>query len=542
MEHLKDKQHYIDQYDLFTIKKCLEAIERWRSAYAKYLDDEQAKEIPIAEKAKFFNWIAQQEIFTIMAPRYKLKEETIQKWMVNDQIKQDQYDNTPEPKRIVCPKCKKLMHVRFKQLETLSDPLRMMFLFECTCKKKRWIYEDGTEWESTPILCTKCKKEVEMIPIKETTEKIVWKTTCSSCGFTETHTDELGKQRAEWKRKEDEDKQLLARYRERFCSEKEGKESLEYIEALPVAKEVFDEQVKKFDSFAYQMVSQLKKISIIELEKLLNEIFEKANYIRLSFDKPEIGQHVIVPFTVQETESSRKEQTGIDHLKKLTNEALEGTNWRLMTDGIVARLGYMSGRLKGYEREEDFFKLSGEKKEEQELKIDYETRMKHEGHNVVQLARGMGEVKGIKNVRIRRLKKEPEGFFLESDEGFYSCGICGDTTPGNKIWWNLDGLKCADCQRSIKEGVIPIEIHKNDDIWIKDWQLTSEYDFGINSSTVRKLRRQELLHGRDLKREDGSIYFTVYLIEENKEFLEKYHRKERPKMTITDLLGNKIEL
>jgi hypothetical protein len=40
-------------------------------------------------------------------------------------------------------------------------------------------------------------------------------------------------------------------------------------------------------------------------------------------------------------------------LKKLVDAALKDTNWRLMSDGISYRLGYLSGRLRAYEREED---------------------------------------------------------------------------------------------------------------------------------------------------------------------------------------------
>ena len=54
-----------------------------------------------------------------------------------------------------------------------------------------------------------------------------------------------------------------------------------------------------------------------------------------------------------------------------------------------------------------------------------------------------------------RLEKEPNGFFLEVSEGPLGCGICGRQHPGNEIWWNLDGLRCSDCWRNIKEGVIP---------------------------------------------------------------------------------------
>jgi len=40
-------------------------------------------------------------------------------------------------------------------------------------------------------------------------------------------------------------------------------------------------------------------------------------------------------------------------LKKLVDRALSDTNWRLMSDGISYRLGYLNGRLRAYEREDD---------------------------------------------------------------------------------------------------------------------------------------------------------------------------------------------
>lgn len=541
MEYLKDKQDYIDRYDLFTIKQCLEVVEFWRKAYKKHLTDKEAEKFSAGDKAKGFNWITNQELYIIKAGRYQRKEETIEKWILEDKQKQEKYDTTHQPQRILCPDCKKPMLSSLKHLESFDEPMRMMFLFNCSsCKKKRWIYENGTERESTPSLCPKCKAEATVSLVKEGKKKVIWKTDCPSCGFTETTVDDFEKSRAEWKKQQDEEKKLLETHRETFCKDEEGKKSFEYIEALKVANVVFDEEVKKFDSLAYQKVSRLKKLSIIELEKLLHETVEKEHYSKLSFDKPEIGKHIIVPFNLQDADSSRKEEISISNLQKHIKETLDGTNWRLMSDRLSYRLGFISGRLKGYEREEDFFELSGEKKEEKPSKLDYETRTKYEGHNVVQLARFMGEFKGIESVRKRRLTKDPEGFFLESSEDIYTCGICGDPTPGNKAWWNLDGIRCADCQRNIKESVIPSEIHKNDEIWLKDWQLSS--DFNVRGSTAKKLRKEGILHGRELKRENGTVYFTVYLNSENKEFLKKYPRNKKQRMIITDLLGNKIEL
>jgi len=543
MDYLKDKQHYIDRYDLSTIKKCHEVIGVYTKAYAESLEKEKdIKDFSKAEMAKASNWLAGQVLFQIKAERYRDKEETIQKWMDEDKVEQEKYDNTPEPRNIRCIDCKHILHSTLKHLNVLDNPLTMMFIFECTlCKKKKWINEDGTERKIEPLLCPKCKAEAEMSTVKESEDQIIWKLTCSKCGFTKTTTDDFKEKRAERKKQEEDNKKLLEQNRKQFCSDEEGKEALEYVEALKVAKVVYDEELKKYDSFAYQKVSQLKKLSTLDLEKMLNPLFEKEQYLKLSFGNPEIGQHVIVYFTVQDADFLRKEDASIDTLQKILKDTLEGTNWRLMSDGISYRLGYLSGRLKGYEREEDFFEFSGEKKEEESSKIDYETRMKYGGHNVVQMARLNGEFQGIKNTRERRLKKEPEGFFLEED-GYYTCQICGENYHGNKIWWNLEGIRCADCWRNIKEGVIPPLIWDNDSIWIKDWQISSDSDFDIHPSTARKLRRKGILNGRDLKREDGTIYCTIYLVEENKEFLKKYPRKPKQKFIVTDLLGEKLEL
>src|SRR3989344_1700114 len=539
MEYLKDRQYYIDRYDLITVRQCLELIDVHRVAYAKTIQDKNLK-IPMGDMAHTANLFTNQQLFFAKAARYGKKDETIQRWILEDQIKQEKHDKTPEPQRVRCPDCKKSMHCRLKHLETLEDPLRMMFLFECkSCKKKHWIYEDGSERESTPTLCPKCKAEVDMSVIKEGKDQITWKTTCMSCGFNETTVDDLAKGRAERQKREEEDKKLLEECRREFCSEEKGKEAFEYVESLKVAKVVYEEELKKYDSLAFQKVSQVKKLSIIDLEKLLSGLLSKEEFIKLSLGQPQIAQHVIVPFSVQDANAARKKDMSVSDIQKLINDALEGTNWRLMTDGVDYRLGFLSGRLKGYEREEDFFELAGQKVEEESSKIYHETMMKYAGSSAVQLAKLSGEWEGVDNTRKKRLEREPEGFFLNESDGPYNCGLCDERH--DKVWLNPKGIYCSDCWRNIKEGVIPLGLKRFDDSLIASWQLTSKEDYGIPSATVGKLKRQGILKSRDLKREDGTIYHTVYLVEENKEFLKKYPRKPRPKHFITDLLGNKVE-
>ncbi|MHA2060840.1 MAG: hypothetical protein ACW963_00925 [Candidatus Sifarchaeia archaeon] len=131
-----------------------------------------------------------------------------------------------------------------------------------------------------------------------------------------------------------------------------------------------------------------------------------------------------------------------------------------------------------------------------------------------------------------RLKKEKvKGFFLEASDGHYTCAICRETLPGNEIWWNLKGLRCKDCWRYTQKRVIPSLTYDSDDkVWIKEWQLQPEY--GLHPATKGKLRREDLLKGRDLKRKDGSIYCTVYMIKENQEFLKKYPKKSKRKVDL----------
>lgn len=130
----------------------------------------------------------------------------------------------------------------------------------------------------------------------------------------------------------------------------------------------------------------------------------------------------------------------------------------------------------------------------------------------------------IEAKRKKKLEKEPEGFLLDEGEGPYNCRVCYKSVSGSQAWWDLNGVKCLDCQRNIKEGIIPGEICTNDDLIIKGWKLTSE--FGIHPATVRKLRREGRLKGIDLTTKEGIKYHTIYLVKDNAEFLKSY-KKER---------------
>ncbi len=83
----------------------------------------------------------------------------------------------------------------------------------------------------------------------------------------------------------------------------------------------------------------------------------------------------------------------------------------------------------------------------------------------------------------------------------------------------------------------------NEDEWISNSQLKSRHN--IHPSSVKKLRREGLLHGRDLRRANGSIYEAIYLVSENQEFLKKYpwiKEKENSNILTLDISGHVVQI
>jgi len=530
VDYLKDEQHYIDRYDLHTTEECSDYywsikdrfFEEKDTRFAKYTNEKFEQEVD-----KCLNRM----IFTLTGERYRHKKETIGEWMEKDRRMQEMYDNTPPPQNIRCKECNSPTTVSHKDIHNSYEPnARMTFMFSCvTCKKNQALYEDGTEWKYDPPTCPKCKHPIKT-DMKINGDITTFISQCTKCGYKDKDVSNHGKFRREQETKEKRDKELLEKYRDEYCiSDKDGQEYIEIAEAIQVASVVREEEKQKYDNPVYQRSLQLKKTSVVDLEKLLTENFEKAKYTKPVFDKPEIGQYVIIPFTVQDTDSSRKDRVSSSELEKIIKTTLEDTNWRLLSNSIIYRLGYLQGQLKGYEQEEDMLKLAGKKEgPKPKPKIDEEKRQKYATNNLVQLSKLLGKNDGIENVRKRRLEKEPDGFFLNDGGVGYTCGICSAIIPGEKTWWDLRGIRCPDCQRNLKEGIVPLEIFEDDygyDIVIKSWSFRNNY--GVHPSSVKKLRREGLLHGRDLKYVDGTVYYTIYLVSENQECLKKYPNKER---------------
>ena len=361
MKYLQDEQYYIDLYDLFTIKRCLDFK---KASYQTELPPLAGKEVNKKRIKPIINSLMEVSIYCIKGERYKTKLSTIREWMEQDRKKQNFLDSTPSPQNIHCPECHILMERTLKSLDDSNgQPMRVLFFFECpSCNKRKGVYNTGEIFTSKTDPCDKCSSNTRRTyKRKGNIVTTIW--TCSYCKYIKKAFEDYTKIDEKWEKEQSEDKKLLQKYRSIYCfSEKDGQEYIESTTQLKAAVKWFAGKEKQEQDPAYQKVKKLKKLSVVELEKLINEVLEKNKYVKLTFDKPEIDRCVIVPFTVQDANRSRKEYDSRNNIQKIVIKTLEDTNWRLMSEGVTYRLGYVSGRLKGYEREEDLMKIVEKKK------------------------------------------------------------------------------------------------------------------------------------------------------------------------------------
>lgn len=357
MEYLKQEQVYVDRYDLGTIKSCLKYYQALHKELPKVLENSKKDKELTEEKAKT-DWLRMMNIvvYTIKTERFKTKKETINDWMNSDREKQEKLDNA-EPGEFYCKDCGILLENTFKELYDRNEQdLKVLFMYDCPkCKKREAYFDDGTEYESKPTLCDKCGSEIIIdLNIDDKKDVTTWTYNCTGCDYKETKVDDHKKWKKEREAEETKNKELLEKFRNDFCfTEEEGNRAVSWFEGVKNLVDDMREREKKEKDPVFQKAKSLNKLKVVEVRKLLKEHLEKAGYIDLQFEKPEMGRIVAVPFIVQDEKADREKYDSEKQLKKLINNALEETNWRLMSDGVHYRVGYLSGRLRCYESDEE---------------------------------------------------------------------------------------------------------------------------------------------------------------------------------------------
>jgi hypothetical protein len=350
MQYLKDRSYYEELYDLGTIQYVLHLIDEVKnSKYPKY----KSLKHFLDKNKKDLERVLNLAIWAYTGERYCNKEKIINEWMERDRVKQELYDCSTPPPRF-CEKCETKMEYVARNLHgSVGENLEVHFALKCPhCKEgiiinhlgKRIIYEKPK--------CPSCNSVLKQ-SIRTLKTKTIWKDECSQCSYIIEEIDDHKK----WE-KEKQDKELLNKYRDKFClSKKEGDEFVYTIERLKSFRNEQKRLEKKRKDPRYIKAKKLKKLTLIQVKRALINALAKNYYQDLQFGKPNIGKYVIVDFSVNNTKEDRHERDSQNILKKTVISALKDTNWRLMSDGVNYRLGILTGRLKAYEQEDDLMHL-----------------------------------------------------------------------------------------------------------------------------------------------------------------------------------------
>jgi uncharacterized Zn finger protein (UPF0148 family) len=359
--HLQERKIYEDIYDKHTVKygrRGMVHYEKFYVDFKKKLPKDEDMSLP--RNALVLNVFYMQALGLELLRRYENREQYITDWMAKDEAKDDQIASARLSEEPYCHHCSKqglrivdksLMH-RSKTYK-IGDPEEVLFMLRCPhCDKNSAFWQDGTAWKVKPTVCPKCKSEVTHKTTK-TKKAITITYTCTSCKHSFKDKMDLTTKEEAPDPDFDKDRPHFClwdkEFRKHVFATKKGFEDMARF-----GKEMKEKQDNKH---LYDAIKVMKKPKIAELSTILAPVLEKAGYIEFSLDKPEVGRDVFIGFSCLDSKSDRSDYDSEKSLKKAVEAALKDTNWRLMSNGISYRLGYLNGRLRAYEREEDLKNL-----------------------------------------------------------------------------------------------------------------------------------------------------------------------------------------
>lgn len=355
--HLKERAYYKNLYDRQTVEEARRSI--------KYYDNFQAeikKKLPKGEtiekpgNALLLNVFYLQTLGNELLDRYENRDTRIADWIARDEAKDQQLANARLQNEPRCQHCgdeglriidKSLL---YRERENrYGDPELVLFTLRCPhCDKNSAYWEDGNAWEIKPTLCPKCQSEMTH-KTRRGKNALTFTYTCPSC-------QHRFKEKMDLSVKEEAPDPDFETDRAHYCLHDETfrHHLFEIRRGLNEMAALGKEWKEKEDNkHIYDAMKEMRKPKIAELTPILQPVLEKAGYIDFSLDKPEIGKDVYIGFSCLDTLSDRNDYESKKTLDKIVKKTLEDTNWRLMSDGISYRLGYLNGRVRAYEREDE---------------------------------------------------------------------------------------------------------------------------------------------------------------------------------------------
>ncbi len=347
-QHLRERSYYEDLYNRHTVEEC-----RWHEDWEPPAAERKGEEKLTRHQIEWcYSFAMDWRLFHLVGDRYLEREKTIDKWMEHDKERDELIARARRP-LIHCPSCGRMMdcidtHLHYGDRHQRD---RVEFFFGCKpCKQMKHVFEDGSEIPRRPILCTECNKEAEC-DFRKKNGKSYFIKTCKYCGHTEETLDEEKPPPTE------EEIERFERDKKRFClAPEQGQKYKYYLERtgkMEAEKKENQQNIEFHDKLA-----DIKKLKIAGLEKRFKTAVKKAGFDDLRFSMPQNDREIIVNFSVRDVLEDRDERESRKTLEKAVEQLLEKTNWALYSGGVDYRLGMLSGRIRGYETEEQLGELT----------------------------------------------------------------------------------------------------------------------------------------------------------------------------------------
>lgn len=337
MRYQKSDSCYNDFYDRMTVERCR---RHEKSFLNTEISEEKTKGYSRQEMEICKNAVKRMSMYFIKGEEYERKEKVITGWIKRDKEKDERIEKVEPIKVISCLKCGTKMHCTMKDLHERGELELTLLFYEChDCLSRRAFFEDGDEYRPRQKVCSNCGEEVET----ESTRKgdlLLMVHRCLNCGTTENEEMDFSH------KKELIDKNFV-RDRRKYCmTNDEGFEYLECISRLNSVNDIFEEGGGGDEKI------EVKELKILQVEKIISKVIKKEGYQKFKLGEPEMGKYVAVGFTVYDENPKRCEYDSRMLLKKIINNSIQGSNWKLMSDGISCRVGILSGRLRCEQKSE----------------------------------------------------------------------------------------------------------------------------------------------------------------------------------------------
>jgi hypothetical protein len=352
-QHLKERSHYETLYDEHTVERC-----RWHEEPRPISEREHdaGGQLSTGQLQWCHDLVTDWMIFQLAGNRYLQREETIDEWIERDKKRDSMLERAQMP-YVRCSSCERVMELAHKHINfDIDDTKRewVEFFLVCkSCKQGKHVYENGSEIPRKPTLCIKCNREVELSTRKKNGKRYHVET-CIHCGHVEEQLSYLDEKE---KVPTQEELERFEYDKKRFClTSTQGERYKHWVERMKRLNAQKEEQEANMEF--YDKLAEVKKLNIAGLEKLLKTAIKKRGYADLHISMPPPDRQIILNFTVRDTEENRKEHESQKTLEDIIGNALEDKNWALMSDGVQYRLGLLSGRIRGYETEDDLTELT----------------------------------------------------------------------------------------------------------------------------------------------------------------------------------------